>query len=104
MRKLSDVQKLENTVKKLLPWNIILLNITPQLEKVIPKVTAVEALDRNFNLHPEGLFSTAIFGRVGEDRRLTTLAYIDLKVELIHPLIWHRLYLKQSRCRNHALR
>lgn len=91
MRKLSDVQKLENTVKKLLPWNIILLNITPQLEKVIPKVTAVEALDRNFNLHPEGLFSTAIFGRVGEDRRLTTVAYIDLKVELIHPLIWYHL-------------
>lgn len=78
-------------MKKLMPWNIVLLNITPQHEKVLSKITAVEALDRNFNLHPEGLFSTAIFGKVGEDRRLTTLALIDTKLTLIHPLIWYHL-------------
>ena len=78
-------------MKKLLPWNIVLLNIEPRHLQAMPAITAVEAVDRNFNLHPEGLFSTGIFGRVGDDRRLTSLARIDLKLPLIHPLIWHHL-------------
>lgn len=78
-------------MKKLLPWNITLLNIEPRHLPALPPITAVEAVDRNFNLHPDGLFSTTIFGRVGDDRRLTSYARIDLKVKLIHPLIWHHL-------------
>ena len=78
-------------LKKMLPWNIILLNIQPQQLQVLPQITHVEAVDRNFNMHPEGLFSTVIFGKVGDDRRLTSFAYIDMKVSLIHPLLWYHL-------------
>jgi hypothetical protein len=67
------------------------LNIQPRHLTAMPVVTSVEALDRNFNPHPEGLFSTIIFGRVGDDRRLTSYAHIDLKVSLIYPLIWYHL-------------
>lgn len=78
-------------LKKMLPWNIILLSIQPKQLEALPQITHSEAVDRNFNMHPEGLFSTSIFGKVGDERRLTSFAHINMKVSLIHPLIWYHL-------------
>jgi hypothetical protein len=38
-------------------------------------------------LHPEGLYSEEIFGRVGSDERLNRFGYFDLKLSIFHPLV-----------------
>jgi len=38
-----------------------------------------------------GLFSTEIFGKVGEERRNRMFAYIDMKIEIFHPVIYNAL-------------
>lgn len=43
------------------------------------------------NFHPEGLFSTEIFGRVGDASRSLRPAYIDTKIEVFHPLLFKSL-------------
>lgn len=43
------------------------------------------------NFHPEGLFSSEIFGRVGDPSRSMKPAYIDTKIEVFHPLIFKNL-------------
>lgn len=42
-------------------------------------------------LHPEGLYSEDIFGRVGSDERLNRFGYFDLKLSIFHPLVYRRL-------------
>lgn len=41
--------------------------------------------------HPEGLFSVEAFGKVGDERRNRMFAYIDLGVEIFHPLLYKTL-------------
>ena len=49
------------------------------------------------NFHVNGLFSTVIFGPVGSTMRNETIAYIDLRIPVIHPLVYnHILNLKRS--------
>lgn len=43
--------------------------------------------------HDDGLFSTIIFGRIGEDERDTRFSYIDIKVKIFHPVI-HKALVK----------
>lgn len=43
--------------------------------------------------HDDGLFSTLIFGRIGEDERDTRFSYIDIKVGILHPII-HKALVK----------
>ncbi len=45
------------------------------------------------NFHDDGLFSIAIFGRVGEDDRDKRFSYIDIKTRVFHPLI-HKALVK----------
>lgn len=40
------------------------------------------------NFHPDGLFSADIFGKVGEERRSRTFAYINFNIPIFHPLIY----------------
>ena len=42
-------------------------------------------------LHPEGLYSEEIFGRVGSDERLNRFGYFDLKLSIFHPLVYRKL-------------
>lgn len=76
-----------------LPFNVSLLKLDPgQLRLLNP----IETLDRydapnSTNFHENGLFSTEIFGRVGERRRDTTFAKIALKTTILHPIIYQRL-------------
>jgi hypothetical protein len=43
------------------------------------------------NFHQDGLFSTTTFGKVGDERRSTRFSYIDIKVEIFHPVIYRAL-------------
>lgn len=51
-------------------------------------VTAPDIFERGtHHFHPEGLYSTEIFGQVGSDSRKRNFSYIDLKNEILHPLV-----------------
>ena len=57
----------------------------------LPIVTSPFTYDRENKPHPEGLYSTEIFGYLGSDQRQTQFAYIDLKRKYFHPLIFKAL-------------
>lgn len=73
----------------LMPFNIDLLipdkndvsNLRP-----IKVLDIFEGLSRNF--HPDGLFSIDTFGKVGEEKRNRMYSYIDLKMSVLHPIIF----------------
>lgn len=74
----------------ILPFNIELLNIN-NIDKN-PLIYPIRSLDSfegsTKNFHPEGLFSQEIFGKLGSSQRQETFAYIDLKCEILHPVIY----------------
>jgi len=78
------------------------LNLVPfNIDLLIPKegqfkdMSVIKVLDifegSTKNFHPEGLFSTQIFGKLGEDSRYNKFAYINLKVPVFHPVIYKTL-------------
>jgi len=72
-----------------IPFNLELLLPTDEDVRNITPVTVADinvAGSRNF--HPDGLFSTEIFGKVGEEKRNRTFSYIDIKIPIFHPLIF----------------
>lgn len=77
---------------RLLPFNVDILNLTPDRLKNLSPITSIEFFQSaNGDLHDEGLFSIPIFGRVGSEERDERFAYIDVKLEILHPVIYHRL-------------
>jgi hypothetical protein len=78
--------------KALLPLNIsLLVPSAPQL-KLLQPVTSLDIFDGpGGNFHDAGLFSTVIFGRVGDPLRDQRFGYIDLKVTVFHPVIFRTL-------------
>lgn len=74
---------------KKLPANIELLFATDQDVagmRPIKVLDVMEGMTKNF--HPEGLFSTDIFGKVGGEFRNRLYSYIDLRVPVIHPNLY----------------
>lgn len=72
-----------------LPFNIDLLIPTPEMLRGVAQIQALDIFSggtRNF--HPQGLFSTEIFGKVGDERRNRRFAFIDLKTKVFHPVIF----------------
>lgn len=75
--------------RSLIPFNVTLLNLTSNKLSGLRKITSstmFEGITRQY--HPDGLFSTSIFGRVGDPRRNMIFAYIDIKVEVFHPIVY----------------
>jgi len=74
------------------PFNIYLLNLTPdKLAGMIP-VTSLDIFEgMSRNLHNDGLFSIPIFGRIGSPARTSRYSYIDIKVPIFHPTIYRSL-------------
>lgn len=78
--------------KKMLPLNISLLTPTQEQLRLVPQVTSLDIIDGpGGNFHEAGLFSTQIFGRIGDPMRDRTFGYIDLKVPVFHPVIFKTL-------------
>lgn len=74
------------------PFNIGLLCPTPEQLKGVKQVTSLDPFEgATSNFHPQGLFSTEIFGRVGDERRSLLYGYIDLKAPIFHPLVFMTL-------------
>jgi hypothetical protein len=56
------------------------------------KIASLQTFDGvSKNFMSDGLFSTEIFGRVGEEKRNRTFAYIDLRIPVFHPIIYRAL-------------
>lgn len=69
-----------------------LLYLTPEIVRNLGQVKILDSYDGGTdNFHDEGLFSTTIFGRVGDPRREETFGVIDAKVNVFHPLVFKNL-------------
>lgn len=80
------------TSLKLQPFNVKLLNPSKARLQGIKPVTSLDIFDgATGNLHEDGLFSVSIFGRVGENRRDSTFSYIDMRLDIFHPVIYNHL-------------
>lgn len=74
------------------PLNFDLLRLNPALTKQMGEVKDLRVfVSSSKDFHPSGLFSTEIFGQVGTVQRLTTFGFIDLKIDILHPLIYKEL-------------
>ncbi len=74
------------------PFNISLLELSKERLVGLKPVTSLDTFDgmgRNFN--ENGLFSSSIFGRVGDERRNRRFSYIDIKAAVFHPVIYYAL-------------
>ena len=77
---------------QLIPFNLDLLLLDEANSKTLQEINYLDIHDGlSKNFHPKGLFSTEIFGKVGEERRNRTFAYIDLRVEVLHPVLFKAL-------------
>lgn len=75
-----------------LPFNVELLKLTPSRLEGIRPVTSIDFFENaNGDLHEDGLFSIPIFGRIGSEERDQRFSYIDIKLEVLHPVIYERL-------------
>tara|TARA_B100000929_G_scaffold215847_1_gene172578 strand:+ start:632 stop:2251 length:1620 start_codon:yes stop_codon:yes gene_type:complete len=75
-----------------LPFNIDLLS-SVSFTRSLPEIRSLDIYERqdHLNFHPEGLYSTEIFGRMGEPARDNQFAFIDMKVPVLHPVIFKTL-------------
>lgn len=75
-----------------IPFNIDLLIPNEALVRNLRKVSSPDTfVGATKNFHPDGLYSNETFGIVGTDARSKRFAYIDLKVTIIHPVIYANL-------------
>lgn len=79
-------------MQRILPVLIWILHSEDSELKHIPAVTRLDIMDgASMNPHPEGLFSTAIFGAFGNEMRDKLFGKIDLKVRIMHPKVYRDL-------------
>lgn len=65
-----------------------LLNVNRSLVSHLREVTTTDTyVGLTNNFHPDGLYSTTIFGAIGTEERDSTFAYIDTKLEIISPTV-----------------
>ena len=75
-----------------IPFNITLLVLTDAKLNGIAKINSLDDfVGTTDNFNPTGLFSTEIFGKVGDERRSKRFSYIDIKVPIFHPIIYRAL-------------
>jgi len=71
------------------PLNISILELTAENLKDVKQVKSLFTFtDATKNFTQDGLFSTEIFGKVGDVNRNYTFAFINLKIEIIHPILF----------------
>ena len=74
------------------PFNLDLLILDKETIRLLGEVTNLAIMIPSTNKFTEdGLFSTEIFGPVGDPRRNISFGYIDLKYPILHPLVYQYL-------------
>lgn len=75
-----------------IPFNVTILELTAQKLQGMKPVTALDSFDgTGNNFHENGLFSVSIFGRVGDEQRNYRFSYIDIKVSVLHPILFRAI-------------
>jgi hypothetical protein len=75
-----------------IPFNLELLDLTPHKLQSLRPVTSLDSFESgSSNFASNGLFSIEIFGRVGDELRNRRFSYIDIKVSILHPIIFRAL-------------
>lgn len=75
------------------PFNIGILNFTPERAKGLPQVTSLDTFEgASQNFHPDGLFSLKIFGPNGSPQRDAQFGYLNIKITILHPFVLYSLY------------
>lgn len=65
-----------------------LLNVDKAAVSRLRPITALDTFEgATKNFHPEGLYSTSIFGPVGSEERDLTYSYIDVNADILSPAI-----------------
>jgi hypothetical protein len=71
------------------PFNLDLLILKDEEIRHVTPVTVLDTMEgKTKNFHPNGLFSTEIFGKVGNEVRNRQFSYINLKATIFHPIIY----------------
>ena len=74
------------------PFNIDLLVLEKEHIRNLGEVkTGRIMIPSTQDFDPEGIYSTEIFGPVGSEERATRFGYIDLKVDILHPLVFNHI-------------
>lgn len=74
------------------PFNVSLLDLTPAKLANLRPVKVLDIFDgATQDFAEDGLYSTIIFGKVGDERRSLRFSYIDIKISIFHPIIWRCL-------------
>jgi hypothetical protein len=80
------------SLKSDIPFNI---NVLVLDDKIVSRMRPVTSLDTyagaTKSFHPDGLFSSEIFGVTGTEVRKQRFSYIDLHVPIIHPTLYKAL-------------
>ena len=71
-------------------FNIDILSITDEHLRYMGEVkTGIIFVSNTQNFHPDGLFSTEIFGPIGSELRNSKMGYINMRAEVFHPLMFN---------------
>lgn len=68
--------------------NITIVRVDSSNAKAVKEVKTGQIFTSNNSFHPEGLFSTEIFGSVGSELRSVTFGRINLNLKVLHPIIY----------------
>lgn len=75
-----------------IPFNLSILDVSGKALEGVKPVRALDTFDgMSRNFHEDGLFSLSIFGKTGDPRRSRRFSYIDIKVDIFHPVIYRAL-------------
>lgn len=78
--------------RSMIPFNMSLLELTPGKLQNVGAVSSLDYFDNvTGEFHPEGLFSITMFGAVGDAVRKRRFGYIDIKLGVLHPVIYKAL-------------
>lgn len=74
------------------PVNLFFVHLAPNVVRMMKPVTALDSfIGGTREFHPEGLFSTEIFGRLGTPERETRFSYVELGTVIFHPFVYKAL-------------
>jgi hypothetical protein len=77
---------------KVKPFNIELLTISNNEKMLMGEISSLSIFETNTkNFHPDGLFSTEIFGQAGSQERLITSGYMSIPIPIIQPKVFKDL-------------
>lgn len=73
-------------------FNIDILILNSNLIQMMQEIKRLNIFEQNSsNFDPEGLFSTTIFGPVGTEMRNNQFGYVNIGIDVLHPLVFENL-------------